>query len=114
MTIPREPSEILGGDGDDILSGKASVFEKNGRDVTDYFLKGANFALSLCKKNDIKVAVLSEFSPSCGSSSIYNGDFSGTKIPGLGVTAALLTKNGIKVYSQFQLTKANKQLHQAP
>ncbi len=110
MSIPRAPSEINGGDGYDVLSGKVSVIENNGHIVTKNFLRGANNALALCKANEIDVAVLAEFSPSCGSSSVYSGDFSGTKVNGSGVTAALLTSNGINVFSQHQLTEASKML----
>ena len=98
MSIPRAPAEINGGDGYDVLSGKISVIENNGHIVTENFLRGANNALVLCKKNEIDVAVLAEFSPSCGSSSVYSGDFSGTKVNGVGVTAALLTSHGIIVF----------------
>ncbi|HHW36273.1 MAG TPA: DUF523 domain-containing protein [Bacillales bacterium] len=38
--------------------------------------------------------------PSCGSPSIYNGEFSGEKIAGTGVTSALLKRNGIQVMSE--------------
>lgn len=110
MSIPRAPAEISGGDGNDVISGEVAVIEENGVNVTDLFVAGANNALSLCIKNEIKIAVLAEFSPSCGSSSIYNGDFSGTKINGFGVTTALLVSNGISVFSQYQLEEANKLL----
>jgi uncharacterized protein YbbK (DUF523 family) len=43
---------------------------------------------------------LKESSPSCGSSQVYDGSFQGNKIPGQGVTAALLMKNDIEVYSE--------------
>ena len=112
MSIPRPPAEINGGDGYDVLSGKISVVENNGNIVTENFLRGANNALTLCQANEIDVAVLAEFSPSCGSSSIYNGDFSGTKTHGAGVTAALLTNNGIKVFSQHQLNEAKQAIKQ--
>ena len=112
MSIPRAPAEINGGDGYDVLSGKISVIENNGNIVTENFLRGANNALALCKANDIDVAVLAEFSPSCGSSSVYSGDFSGKKVNGAGVTAALLTSNGIKVFSQHQLNAADKAIKQ--
>ncbi|QUM84906.1 DUF523 domain-containing protein [Moritella sp. 28] len=110
MSIPRAPAEINGGDGYDVLEGIISVMENTGNNVTEDFLRGANNALKLCKANEITVAVLAEFSPSCGSSSVYSGDFSGRKVNGVGVTAALLTSNGIKVFSQHQLTEANKSL----
>lgn len=112
MSIPREPAEISGGDGNDVLSGDASVVDRSGGDVTESFLTGAQLALSLCKENDIQVAVLSELSPSCGLESIYNGRFSGQKTDGVGVTAALLMQNGIKVYNQYQLTEADNYINQ--
>lgn len=107
MSIPRAPSEIEGGSGSDVLSGKVFVIENTGIDVTEAFIHGANNTLSLCRENNINIAVLADFSPSCGSSAIYSGDFSGTKVNGRGVTAALLAANGIKVFSQHQLTQAN-------
>ena len=48
-------------------------------------------------------AFLAENSPSCGSSTIYDGSFTGITIPGTGVTAALLEKNGVKVFNQQAL-----------
>jgi uncharacterized protein YbbK (DUF523 family) len=53
----------------------------------------------------ITTVVLKENSPSCGSSMIYNGEFSGKKVPGNGVTSALLKRNGIKVISDVELTE---------
>ncbi|MNI92019.1 hypothetical protein D3C73_1497620 [compost metagenome] len=47
--------------------------------------------------------VLKQNSPSCGSTMIYNGEFAGRKIPGEGVTAALLRRNGIEVISEDEL-----------
>ena len=107
MSTPRSPAEINDGDGDDVLTGKSSVIDRSGDNVTENFICGANNALMLCKENGIDVAVLAENSPSCGSSLIYNGDFSGTKIQGIGVTAALLRSNGIKVFNQDQFNEAS-------
>ncbi len=106
MSIPRSPAEILKGDGNDVLSGNAFVYNKNGQDVTDYFINGAKIALSLCKQHDIKIALLKESSPSCGSTSIYDGSFKGNLIKGVGVTTALLKKNGIQVFSEFSISEA--------
>lgn len=36
-------------------------------------------------------------SPSCGCGSIYDGSFTGKKVSGDGVTAALFKRNGIAV-----------------
>ena len=89
--------EIQGGDGFDVLCGKAKVVNKAGEDVTAQYVKGAEIVLELCKKYGVTEAVLKEKSPSCGSSLIYDGSFTGTLRPGVGVTAALLLRNGITV-----------------
>ena len=104
LSIPRDPSEIIGGNGYDVLSGSAKVITKKGDDVTAFFLSGAENALYKCRKEGISLAVLSERSPSCGSSLIYDGSFTGLKKEGLGVTAALLEKSGIKVFSQYNIS----------
>jgi hypothetical protein len=36
----------------------------------------------------------------------YDGTFSGTQVPGMGVTAALLTSAGIRVFSEDELPEA--------
>ncbi|KML31297.1 DUF523 domain-containing protein [Rossellomorea marisflavi] len=97
---PREPAEIQGGTGEDVLDGTARVLDRSGADVTDQYVAGAAETLAICRKMGATDIVLKENSPSCGSSMIYNGDFSGEKIPGEGVTTALLKRNGIKVWSE--------------
>jgi uncharacterized protein YbbK (DUF523 family) len=110
MSVPRSPAEISNGDGHDVLAGGAAVVDTAGNDVTRYFELGARKALSLCRQNHIRIAVLAESSPSCGSSRIYDGSFTGRKIAGAGVTTALLQANGIQVFSQFNLVSAEKAL----
>lgn len=110
MSIPRAPAEIVKTEGTAALAKSVMVVENKGLDVTAYFIKGAHMALDLCKKHHIKVAVLTENSPSCGSSAIYDGSFSGKKIDGVGVTAALFKDNGIAVFSQHQLDSADRAL----
>lgn len=106
LPVPRPPAEIQGGDGATVLSGIALVVESSGRDVSRQFVDGAKNALQLCKKHNIQVAILTESSPSCGSSTIYNGEFMRVKRDGLGVTAALLTENQVKVFSQHNVAQA--------
>lgn len=110
MSIPRQPAEIFNGSGESVLNGGANVIEKAGVMVTNEFLAGASIALNLCHKFNITVAVLAEFSPSCGSSAIYDGHFSGETVPGMGVVAALLREHGIQVFSQYEITAANSAL----
>ncbi len=76
------------------------VVTKDGRDVTENFQRGANEVLKLAKKFNIKKALLKAKSPSCGSGLIYDGTFSGNKIPGDGITAELLKKNGIEIITE--------------
>jgi len=83
---------------------------QSGVDVSNEFIRGAQSALALCQAENIKLAVLTESSPSCGSSWIYDGQFSRNKISGEGVTTALLREHGIKVFSQFELSAADHYL----
>ncbi|WP_138754678.1 DUF523 domain-containing protein [Paenibacillus sinopodophylli] len=100
---PREPAEVIGGDGDDVLNGTAEVVELSGRVVTELYVKGAYMTLSKAQEVEASVVVLKEYSPSCGSAMVYNGEFKGIKAAGNGVTTALLRRNGIKVISEEEL-----------
>ncbi|WP_419394161.1 DUF523 domain-containing protein [Cytobacillus praedii] len=106
FSTPREPAEIVGGDGEDVLDGKAKVVEKSGKDVTELYIKGAYASLEKAKKINATIVVLKENSPSCGSSMIYNGEFKGKKIVGNGVTSALFKRNGLQVISEDQFIES--------
>lgn len=101
LNVPRPPAEIVGGSGEDVLSGCARVIakaENGGRlDVTNEFILGAYKALQTALECGAEEAVLKAKSPSCGCGLVYDGSFSGRLKEGSGVTAALLMKNGIKV-----------------
>ncbi len=103
LPVPRQPAEIVGGDGRDVLLGRASVRDARGLDLSAVFREGAELALEICRENCITVAILAENSPSCGSSSIYDGSFTGRRVAGNGVTSARLIDSGIVVYSQQQV-----------
>ena len=100
LCTPREPAEIVGGDGITVLKGNAKVINSKGQDVTGQFVDGAYRTLQIAQEGDFKQAILKANSPSCGNENIYNGKFNGGKVKGMGVTAALLTLNGITVYSE--------------
>jgi len=106
LPVPRPPAEIIKGTGTDVLKKNTGVFNINGQDVTENFIKGAGKALEVARKMQITIAVLKDGSPSCGKTSIYDGSFSGSKRPGNGVTTALLEKNGISVFSENEIKKA--------
>lgn len=111
MSIPRSPAEIVGGCGEDVLLGQATVIDNKGKNVTDYFIKGAQQTLALCLEQNITLAILMERSPSCGGQLIYNGKFNGTRIAGEGVTTALLRLNHIKVFNQHQIAEVAKRVY---
>jgi len=104
MPVPRLPAEIAEGKvGADVLSGTARVLESQGGDVTDGFLQAAENALALARETGCGYALLIDGSPSCGSGFIYDGSFTGLRLPGEGVTAALLRTNGIRVFSDKEI-----------
>ena len=100
LPTPRPPAEIVGGDGFDVLDGRAKIVDNQGNDVTDIFLAGAHQALKMAQTAGVTSAILKENSPSCGSSFIYDGTFTGKKVQGVGLTAALFLRNGIEVSSE--------------
>ncbi|MBY0012841.1 DUF523 domain-containing protein [Paenibacillus typhae] len=110
FSTPREPAEISGGTGADVLDGKARVIDRSGNDVTGMYLEGARITLETARKCSASIVVLKQNSPSCGSTMIYNGDFAGVKIAGEGVTAALLRRNGIRVISEQELPERLEEL----
>jgi uncharacterized protein YbbK (DUF523 family) len=103
LPIPRATAEIVGGDGHDVLDGRARVLTYDGEDVTAAYIAGAQIALQTARRFNIQTAVLQPRSPSCGHRQIYDGSFSGHLIPGQGLTAALLARHGIKVISPDEL-----------
>jgi len=103
---PRPPAEIMSGSGDDVLKATSNVLEDNGRDVTEGYVAGAQAALRTARTHGIRLAILKEESPSCGSEVIYDGSFSGKRKKGRGVTAALLEQNGIRVFSEDRIEDA--------
>lgn len=89
LDTPRCPSEIVCG----------KVINTLKEDNTDFFNQGAIKALEILRNNRIKLVVLKEKSPSCGTNYIYDGTFSGKVIKGMGVAAKLFKENGIDVIS---------------
>jgi uncharacterized protein YbbK (DUF523 family) len=90
LSTPRVPVEIIDN----------KAINQIGEDKTLFFQNGAQKALSLCKKHNIKYAILKFRSPSCGSDQIYDGTFSHTLINGDGICAKLLKQNGISIFTE--------------
>lgn len=106
LPTPRAAAEIPGGQGGEVLDGIAAVITTDGEDVSAQFLEGARQALKLVQKHGIRVAVLKANSPSCGNLLTYDGTFSGVRVSGEGVTAALLKRHGVRVFSELELAEA--------
>lgn len=92
LETPRIPCEII------LHSNERVVVNKEGLNMTDKFIKGANETLKIARLMNQDSMLLQPRSPSCGCRQIYDGTFSGKLIEGEGITAELLRKNGIKVY----------------
>lgn len=108
MSIPRPPAEIEPGENAAaVLGGRARVVAVTGQDVTAPFVQGAREALAAAQARGVRVAVLKEGSPSCGSGYVYDGHFAGRRQPGVGVTAELLRRAGLHVFSEKQWAEAD-------
>ena len=103
LPTPRPAAEICRGDGVAVLGGRARVLTRDAVDCTAQFMRGAALVLQLAELVFVDGAILKERSPSCGLTAIYDGTFSGVQIAGLGVTAALLRRNGIPVFCENNL-----------
>ncbi|MGX7195551.1 DUF523 domain-containing protein [Enterococcus olivae] len=102
LPVPRDPAEIVGGNGHDVWDGKAKVLTNQGEDVTELFKEGAKRAYQALKEQQVDHLILKDKSPSCGSQWIYDGTFSGTKIENIGVATAYFIKQGLSVQSETQ------------
>lgn len=106
LPVPRPPAEITGGDGAAVLQGDAFVGDGTGADVTALFVRGARTTLELAVAHGVRLAVLKDGSPSCATSYIHDGSFRGQRAAGHGVTAAVLSQAGIRLFNERQLEEA--------
>lgn len=102
LPTPRHPSEIQG----------SKVVNTAGEDVTDAFISGAEIACKKALDNNIRFAILKQGSPSCGSSAVYDGSFSGTKIAGMGIAASMLSSMGVLVFDENDIDSLAKLVRQ--
>lgn len=106
LPVPRPPAEIVGGDGNAVLTKEAYVGDFGGADVTDAYLRGAQATLETALANGVRLAVFKDGSPSCATTYVYDGAFRGQRGPGQGVATALLSQAGIRVFNERQLEDA--------
>ena len=87
LPTPRCPADIVGGDGEDVLAGRARVVCSDGQDVTEPFVLGAEMVAEIARRLQVNEVLLKARSPSCG-------------VAKTGVTAALLRNSGFQL-SEF-------------
>ena len=105
--VPRAPAEIVASTASVVLQGRGRVEEDNGTDVTDMFLEGARSAVKRAAAEGCVMAVLTDGSPSCGTTYTYDGSFAGGIVDGMGVTAQLLADHGLRVFPEAQIDEAD-------
>jgi hypothetical protein len=97
MGIPRTMPDLHGGDGVDVLEGRARVRDEHGADLTDAMIAGAEAMLSFARAERAELAVLTDMSAACGTQVISDGC---RLVPlrrfqkGVGVAAATLLARG--------------------
>jgi uncharacterized protein YbbK (DUF523 family) len=104
LTTPRPAAEMT------VTPEGRRVLTAAGQDVTANFERGAEAAATACADQDIRIAILKDGSPSCGSRSIYDGSFAGRRVDGEGVTAARLRAAGVRVFSESEIDAAAEHL----
>ena len=97
LPTPRIPAEIVNG----------TVMNQRGESVDEAFRKGSEKVLELARQEQPDKVILQSRSPSCGVKEIYDGTFSGRKIPGRGLCADLLLKAGFNVLDVEDVLAAN-------
>lgn len=111
LPIPRPAAEIShAAGGAAVLSGFAQVRDRSDIDHSAAFIAGARRALELAQRHGIRIAILKEGSPSCGSSQIHDGTFVGSMVAGQGIATALLRQAGLTVYCETQFDEAETRL----
>ncbi len=101
LPTPRPACRLVGGDGEDVLEGRARVVDTLGIDRTAAFLQGARLTLEKALALRVDRCCLKAKSPSCGSGRLLQAGKDGSLPVGyrpvLGVAAALLLSHGIDV-----------------
>jgi len=103
LGTPRTMPDIHGGDGVDVVAGRAKILDEHGADLTEKMIEGARAMLDFARRERAELAILTDMSAACGSQVIADGS---RLVPlrryqkGVGVATALLLEAGIPVVSQ--------------
>lgn len=99
---PREMCDIHGGNGLDVLEGRARVLTTSGIDWTSDMIKASGKMLEIARENEIELAIMMDISAACGNHVIYDGNrYAENKKYqiGMGVCGARLHRAGFKIIS---------------
>lgn len=103
LGTPRTMPDIHGGDGFDVVRGRARVLDEHGVDLTAKMLEGGRAMVAFATEARAELAILTDSSAACGSQVISDG----CRLvevrrhqKGVGVATALLLDAGIAVVSQ--------------
>lgn len=100
LPTPRPAAEIApDATAADVLEGTGAVRDADGGDHTQVFREGARIALATARVRAARFALMTDGSPSCGSTLIADGRFSGRKRLGEGVTVRALRDAGVEVFA---------------
>jgi len=103
LGTPRNLPDIHGGDGRDVVAGRARIFDEFGNEVTEGMLRGARAMRDFAREQEAELAILTDMSAACGSQVISLGcrlvDDRRHQL-GVGVATALLLEDGLPVVSQ--------------
>lgn len=108
LKTPRPPAEIFAGSGEDVLKGKAYVFNKEGKEVTVNYIKGSKEFLNIAREYAVNKAILKSRSPCCGKGRIYDGTFTNRLRRGNGIATVLLLRNNIEVVSDEEFSRQKR------
>ena len=100
LPTPRPAAEV---------QADGSVRNVAGDDVSLAYARGAAHTVRLAASTGAVGAVLKARSPSCGCHEVYDGTFSRTRVPGMGVTAAALAAAGVPVCSEDDVASGLRQ-----
>lgn len=100
LPTPRPASEFQQGTGPEVLLGEGKIFNQNGQDISELFIRGAREVLKIAGLAGCNAAILKERSPSCGVNWVHR---QGQLIPGRGVTTALLRDQQLRIFSEEEL-----------
>ena len=87
LGVPRTPIEIVDG----VLT------DRDGNNVDNAVREAVARALERLDGEEIQCAILQSRSPTCGVNQVYDGTFTGKRIPGSGIFAQALKAAGYRV-----------------